>query len=136
MIIDTHYHQIPAVPDEMIEALMADITRALRIMNKKIDIDILIEKAKESWSDPDGEKLIAGMDEAGIDFTVVCAVDNFEGEVITTEMAQFQNKMVADVARNNPDRVMALAGIDPRRENAVDMLVECFDEFYYLFHCF
>jgi predicted TIM-barrel fold metal-dependent hydrolase len=129
MIIDMHYHQIPAMPDEMIGALLSDITRALKIMNKKIDIDVLIEKAKASWADPDGEKLIAGMDESGVDYTVICAIDTIEGGAITTEMAQFQNKMVADVARNNPDRVMALAGIDPRRENAVDMLCECFDDF-------
>lgn len=129
MIIDIHYHQIPAFPEELIEGTLSEPIRAEKLMGKKIDMEALIEKAKEYWSDPDGEKLIAAMDESGVDFTVICAVDNAENEIFTSEIAQMQNKTVAEVAQKYPDRVMALAGIDPRRDNAPDMLHQCFEEF-------
>ena len=37
--------------------------------------------------------------------------------------------MAADVALHNPDRVIALAGVDPRRNDAADILTECFEEY-------
>jgi predicted TIM-barrel fold metal-dependent hydrolase len=128
MIIDVHYHQIPVLPDEIIEHVLSEPMRAVKVMGLDIDKATLIERAKETFADPEGDKLMAGMDEAGVDFTVICAVDNAENEVITRDLVVMQNQMVAEVAKKNPDRVMALAGVDPRREDAVAILGECFDE--------
>lgn len=129
MIIDVHYHLIPAIPQGMVEEIAKDPMRAAMIMGKGIDPKEMIEKALESWPDPTGEKLIASMDESGIDFTVICAVDNASSENMTHEIAQMQNKIVGNVALKYPDRVMALAGVDPRRPQAPDMLKQCFSEF-------
>jgi predicted TIM-barrel fold metal-dependent hydrolase len=81
------------------------------------------------WGDPEGDKLIRSMDEGGVDFTVICAVDNADSEIFTSELVEWQNKTVADVAQKHPDRVMALAGVDPRRNNATDLLKQAFEEF-------
>lgn len=129
MIIDVHYHQILTVSDGMIKSILPHSIHFSRIVHKEVDIDTLFQKAKEIWPDPDGEKLLSGMDESGVDFTVICGVDNMEYQEVTPEMVQINNKTVAGIARNYPDRVMALAGVDPRRDNAVDMLRECFEEF-------
>lgn len=128
MIIDTHYHQIPAFPEEMLDNALHDPMRCARLIGRDIGQEDLRQAAIDTWSDPDGQKLIAGMDEAGIDFTMVCAVDPGI-DAIDDEVAQFQNKMVADVAAQHKDRVIALAGLDPRRGNAPDMLKECLEQF-------
>jgi hypothetical protein len=129
MIVDVHYHMIPMIPDEVIESLLADTIRMARIMGREIDRAALFAKAKAMWADPDGEKLLRSMDAEGVDFTVICAVDNAESPLFTTELVEWQNKAVAAVALRHPDRVLALAGVDPRRENAADLLRQSFEEF-------
>jgi predicted TIM-barrel fold metal-dependent hydrolase len=128
MIIDTHYHQILSASDEMIHSILTDPIRFSKVLHDPVDMDGLFHKAKEIWLDPDGEKLIAGMDESGIDFTLICGVDNIERE-LTPGVTRRNNKAIADIAQRHPDRVMALAGIDPRRDDARDMIRECMEEF-------
>jgi len=129
MIVDVHYHMIPMMPEEMIESLLEYPIGMTKVMGQEINRTSLFEKAKALWGDPEGEKLIRSMDEEGIDFAVVCAVDNVANEVFTPELVEWQNKTVAEVARKQPDRIMALAGVDPRRENASDLLRQAFEEF-------
>jgi len=129
MIIDIHYHLIPAYPEDRLDTGIVDPLRTARIMGLPLDADGLKHKARESWSDPGGEKLIAAMDESDIDFTLVCLVDNASREGITPEIIRHLNKTVAGVAQKHPDRIMALAGVDPRRPNAPELLRECFSEF-------
>jgi len=69
------------------------------------------------------------MEEAGIDFTCICAVDNADTELLTPDLAQMQNQVVGQIAQQNPDKAMALAGVDPRRPEAPDMMKQCFEEF-------
>jgi predicted TIM-barrel fold metal-dependent hydrolase len=129
MIIDSHHHQILSVSDEMIRSILADSIRFSKIVHKHIDYNALYNNAKEIWPDPDGEKLIRGMDEAGIDFTIICGVDNYGSPEVTSEVVQKQNKTIADIAKKYPDRIAALAGVDPRRKNAVDIVRECVENF-------
>ncbi|MCP4682800.1 MAG: amidohydrolase family protein [Desulfobacterales bacterium] len=129
MIVDMHYHQIIEIPDNISEDFLTDTIRTAKIMNQEIDIKALIQKAKDTWADPDGENLLKGMDEAGIDFTVICSVDNVENDLHTPEIARMKNKKVGDIAQKYPERIMAFAGVDPRRDTASDMLRECFEDF-------
>lgn len=129
MIIDTHYHQILSASDEKIQSILSDSIRFSKVVHKHVDVDDLFQKAKEIWPDPDGEKLMAWMDETGVDFTVICGVDNVEEKELTPDVVRVQNKTIADITKRHPDRVAALAGVDPRRDNAVDMVRECMEEF-------
>ena len=129
MIIDTHYHLIPEASDVKIRSILYDSIRFSQTVYGHADVDALFQKAKDTWIDPDGEKLLAGMDESGISFRVICGVDNMGDKGLTPEMVRSNNRTVANIARNHPDRVMALAGVDPRRKEAVDMLRECLEEF-------
>lgn len=129
MIIDVHYHQIPVLPDGIIKGTVSDLIQYYRSPVQDQDMEELCQKAKNIWPDPDGSKLIAGMDEAGVDFTLICALDNAESPLITAELASLQNKIVAGIAQKHPDRVMALAGVDPRRPAATDLLKQCLEEF-------
>jgi len=129
MIIDTHYHLMPVVTERMAEDMAGYTLGAARVMGKDLTRERIIKEAVETWADPTGERLIALMDEAGIDLTVICMVDNAGIPQLTPERIQKANRIVGDVARRYPKRVMALAGIDPRRPEAPDMLRRCFDEF-------
>jgi len=129
MIIDVHYHLMAVVPKGVAARFAEHAARAAKVMGKNITCEAILQKALETWADPTGERLIALMDEAGIDVTVICMVDNAGVPHLTQERIQKANGIVADVARRYPDRVMALAGVDPRRPEAPDMLRRCFEEF-------
>jgi predicted TIM-barrel fold metal-dependent hydrolase len=129
MIIDVHYHLMPKLSEKMVRNLAHTAIGAAKIMKKKIDPEAIITKASETYADPTGERLIADMDSAGIDLTLICMVDNVNIVQLKPENMQKGNRIIGDIARKYPDRVMALAGIDPRRPKAPDMLRQCFEEF-------
>ena len=129
MIIDTHCHLIPAINEERAARMAQYAIRAADIMGKAITPEAIVQKALETWADPTGERLITLMDDAGIDLTVICMVDDAGVPQLKSEMAQKANKIVGNIAGRYPDRVMALAGVDPRRPEAPDMLRQCFEEF-------
>ena len=129
MIIDVHYHLI-TTPIKYEEKLghMGEQARLAKAAGIKIDDETLARRAAERYPDVTGEKIISWMNDANIDFTCVNTVDNVDNET-TQETAQMTNKRIADIANKYPDRLMAFAGIDPRRENALDMLKQCFEEY-------
>lgn len=130
MIVDVHYHLIPySMTVERINMLIEEPLRIAKIMGVKVKKENLINKAQQLWGDLDGTKMIKIMNESGIDFTIVCNVDNSGIETATVEKVQEINRRVGNIANNYPDRVMALAGVDPRRPEALDMLKQCFEEF-------
>jgi len=70
------------------------------------------------------ERLIEDMDEAGVDKSILIANDyglaaEFSKPKISVEE---YNKSVADAADQNPERLIAFVGVDPRRKNAVEIL--------------
>jgi len=93
------------------------------------DREELMKKALETWPDPTGEGTLALMEDAGIDFTCICFVDNVDNELLTVEITQSLNKNIGEIAQKYPDRLAAFAGIDPRRPEAPDMMKQCFEEF-------
>jgi len=130
MIIDVHYHLSPFEMEyEDLLGRMGEQSRLARAAGIKIDQETLARRAADRYPDVTGEKIIKWMNEAGIDFTCVNTVDNVGDEMRTEEIAQKVNKRIADIANKYPDRLMAFAGIDPRRENALDMLKQCFEDY-------
>jgi|TARA_B100000315_G_scaffold249234_1_gene280141 predicted TIM-barrel fold metal-dependent hydrolase len=78
--------------------------------------------------DPDGSGHIKRMNDAGIEKSIILHLDYglLFGEA---EMSiEQQNKYVSEVAGSNPDRLIWFCGIDPRRENAVELLEKCVTE--------
>ncbi|TXT61093.1 MAG: hypothetical protein BAJALOKI2v1_50061 [Promethearchaeota archaeon] len=129
LIIDVHYHLIPVLPDGMVEGIAKDPIRAAKIIGKKVDPEDIRARVQNFCVDRRGRKVLKRMDEGGVDFTIIVGVDDSRDEEITPELVQLQNKMIADAANKNSDRLMALAGIDPRRPEALDMLKECIEDF-------
>ena len=130
MIVDVHYHLIPMdLPPVFLNQMVEEPLRAARIMGFEPNKEELVQKASQLYGDKDGKNLFMIKDKAGIDFTVVCHVDNAENKLITPEFTQTFNKNISDIANKYPDQLMAFAGVDPRRPEALDMLKQCFEEY-------
>ncbi len=84
---------------------------------------------EDSICNGSAERLIAEMDEAGIDKTVILPLDFeflYEGGDFTFRR---YNDAAADYLRRYPDRLIAFAGVDPRRgPSAVAELRRCVEE--------
>jgi predicted TIM-barrel fold metal-dependent hydrolase len=85
--------------------------------------EIIIETSKNFGLDPKlmmvgtSERLVREMDEAGIDKTVIVALDYefaYKGDVSFKDY----NNYVADIVKRYPDRFIGYCGIDPRRGKA------------------
>ena len=130
MIIDVHYHPIvgPVEMSKMAFQMSARLfSRYAANMNRPMSPEAYIQKAEESLlDDPDGEKIIERMDKNGIDFRLLLMMDRVE---TPEEITQTKNRIVGKLAQKRPERFMALAGVDPRRPNASDLLKQCFEEF-------
>jgi predicted TIM-barrel fold metal-dependent hydrolase len=129
MIVDVHYHLMPSVNQPVVERLSKFVYDIAKRMGKTIRIEDIQEKAFETWADPTGERLVTDMDVAGIDVTVICMVDNVDNRAFTPERIQHANKIIGDIAKRFPQRIIGLAGVDPRRPEAPDMMKQCFEEF-------
>ena len=127
MIIDAHYHQAVVINEDAIADRAKHIFHAAKSVGRNIGWDA-IRKASETWADPTGEHLIASMDQNGIDMTVVCTVDNMDSGKSFEEVRE-RNRIVGDITRRYPRRVIALAGVDPRRPRAADLVKQCLEEF-------
>ncbi|RJP17398.1 MAG: amidohydrolase [Candidatus Abyssobacteria bacterium SURF_5] len=116
MIIDAHCHIWE-------EKLMSAEMRRI--------IDAVAERFKPQYPDQlsNGtiERLLGEMDEAGIDKTVLLALD--AGLAFPSHLTvRDYNDYVADIVKRHPDRIIGFAGIDPRRgKEALVELDRCAD---------
>ncbi len=88
-----------------------------------------VERDVDSWyDDPQADKLIAGMDRAGVDVSVVFPVDwglaLGEGKVPIEEV----NRLYGEMARRHPGRLIPFVAVDPRRPTAVEILEKGVEE--------
>ncbi|MBN2284735.1 MAG: amidohydrolase [Deltaproteobacteria bacterium] len=72
--------------------------------------------------DPDGSKLFASMDAAGVDISVILVTDWGYGIGEPEDTIDDINKVYGSIGKNYPDRIIPFAGVDPRRPGAVDIL--------------
>lgn len=114
MIIDVHCHmwEEKILSDEMKEGFK-------NLANQfKYDASLI--------TNINPEKLIQQMDEAGIDKTVLLALDY--GLNIKAKLYKFYNNYIAGIIKKHPDRLIGFAGIDPRRgKEAITEIERCVD---------
>jgi predicted TIM-barrel fold metal-dependent hydrolase len=126
MIVDTHCHPFfgnMIENEDAFRLMIPMLTNCAAKMGETVDADTLVKRAKEITCDRTGESMIESMNEAGIDVAVLLMV---EGPVPTDDD---ENKIAGQIARNHPDRILALAGMDPRNQEAPDQLRRCFEEY-------
>ena len=118
MIIDMHAHFWER------DSIQKDMARLLDSVAEETGV-----QDKEAFFDGSLERLIREMDEAGIDKTVLLPLDyeflyaggNFSFKDYNNQAGKYMKAC--------PDRIIAFAGIDPRREKAgVEELRRCVEE--------
>ncbi|MBN2397925.1 MAG: amidohydrolase [Deltaproteobacteria bacterium] len=127
MIIDTHYHMMPRLGRGTARVVAQWTFETANKLGIDLDFETLAEQVREDFADPDGEKLLGKMDADGIDITVFCAVDNAAVKGSTLEVADAVNEQTGAIAGRHPDRFIGLAGVDPRRPEAPELMRRCLD---------
>ncbi|MCL4535017.1 MAG: amidohydrolase family protein [Bacteroidetes bacterium] len=133
MIIDFHYH-FPHKP--MTEGDLAERARTMASnygAGGRNGLPLTAQEIMErlrvlNAPDPDGSRLLSRMDEANIDITVVVAMDRW-AEFPDEAAVLAANKTCADWVGQHPDRLIAFAGVDPRRKDAPGLLRRCIEEY-------
>src|SRR5215216_4817994 len=112
MIIDCHAHVAAegVLPTTFFKVWAENISRNLP-SNFVDDLRQVIQ----GNDDPDCTKLLAEMDAAGIDKTVLLIIDfglGFAEEIIPLEALYLRHR---ELLQAHPERLLVFAGIDPRR---------------------
>jgi len=133
MIIDVHHHTIKLTLDE--KAIEIEAERRWAVFsggNRAHAIDVTIDEIKRRLSatapDPHGEKLLERMAKVGIDVTVMVVTDNItHGQ--SDEECLATNHTYAEIGNASHGKILTLAGVDPRRKNAPELLRRCMEEY-------
>ena len=133
MIVDSHVHLFFEGSDP--EAFLLGCARSgLAFFNKKsreIDLDpaSLLEAQMEAIGDPTGDKLVAKMDEAGIDRAVLLPLDFWLGCPPCAGMSIGEkNRAYAEAVNRHKGRLLTHVGVDPRRDDSLRIMQEGVEE--------
>ncbi len=129
MIIDTHYHMMYRLGKGAARVVAQWAFETAKKLAIDLDLETLAALAHDDFADPDGEKLLRKMDADGVDVTVFCAVDNAAVKGSTLQVADTVNERTGAIARRHPDRFVGLAGVDPRRPVATDLMHRCLEDY-------
>lgn len=119
MIVDCHTHVLDAGhwPEEWFDHVAGSWAarqdgRRPAMVRHKVEPGLL---------DPDGDRMVAAMDLAGVDAAVVLPWDWGPG-FTTRATVEEMNRHAVTIAERHPGRLIPFAGIDPRRPGAPDIL--------------
>jgi len=130
-IYDVHVH---IFMDKMIpDAYEIGMAKTMKLVLKnKHNMDMTEEEARNNlikgMYDPGGKRLLETMDKAGIAKSAIFGAD-FGPELGDAEIHPYEvNKIYAEIAKEHPDKLIALAAIDPRRPGAMKHCEQCIEE--------
>ena len=131
MIIDVHRHLIVkgTVQGHYIRGAQKSFVMMYnKTHNTNVSPQDFTEKIVRPWIDPNADNIIEEMDAAGVDKTVIFAVDYglLFGEAPIN--AFDQNKLYADVAKRHEGRLIPFMAIDPRRPGALKHCEQAYHE--------
>lgn len=125
MIIDAHAHlwNEDWLPASFWDGMAKRVcTVRWRTRGEELSVEEVKKTMFPAYWDKEGSILIAEMDEAGIDKTVIVPLD------LGIELGEARvpvervNEIYAEVSSRYPDRIISFVGVDPRRKNAVELL--------------
>lgn len=130
-IYDSHAHIF--VEEGIPKAYKLGMAKTIKLnLKNKLNMDLGIEDIMKGilseMYDPGAKKLLDAMDRAGIEKCVLFGSD-FGVEIGDPEVHPFDaNKLFSEIAREHPDRFIALCAIDPRRPGAMKHVEQCVEE--------
>jgi len=123
VVIDVHAHisKKEHIPNEITKVIVEDAARRKEIAPERM---MRNPEKHPTIYEASPENLIKDMNEAGINKSILIAVDYGLAPGLTKPKVSIEeyNKWVADAADQYPDRLIAFVGVDPRRKNAVEIL--------------
>ncbi len=125
MIIDCHHHLNggfdwrPDIFNVNFARFMS--TNLKRLAGQDIDSNYVREHIIPSFYDPQGDKIVATMDKAGLAKTVIFDVDYDYGMGSPKVPIEERNRFCAKAVKRHPGRLYGLFAVDPRRPKAVEM---------------
>jgi predicted TIM-barrel fold metal-dependent hydrolase len=129
VIVDVHTHisKKEWFPNEITKTIVEEAAKRTGIAPEKLMRNL--EKYPTVYQ-ASPENLIRDMDEAGIDKSILIAVDYGLAPGLSKPKVSIMeyNRWVADVADQYSDRLIAFVGVDPRRKNAVEILEKAVQE--------
>lgn len=126
MIVDVHTHLYSPTlaPSLWIEAM----ARYGSTISGKSS-DFVVERIREDWFDETGDRLIEDMDAAGIDKSIVLALDYGLYAGVDDEVSLVRRyELFSSVVRRHSDRLVLFGGIDPRRPDSVRFVKRAVNE--------
>jgi len=130
MIIDIHTHLFVEgwLPREFFHGIARFITHEFAKQGIHQSNEEVGDALLEAGSDPDAAMLLAEMEEAGIDTSVIFPVD-FGLELGDPEVPIKEvNRLYAELGRRHPGKLVPFASVDPRRKGAADIFETCVSE--------
>ena len=129
MIIDVHYHFVRLPADEgMAKNMLEELLVSTERLGMKKSLDEVMPLYRDYMDDTQCDKLVKRMDASGINITVINVVDNINFG-LDNERTMRINRYCSKAAAKHPGRIIALAGIDPRRPDAPALFRQCIEEF-------
>jgi predicted TIM-barrel fold metal-dependent hydrolase len=128
LVVDVHYHFLPIVPDEFLPLLTREIEYGLAKRGETPDEQTMCRLARETLVDPDGKIVLARSKNLGVDVTCINITDLLLPGT-DAEVVLHLNRTAADLARNNPGKILAFAGVDPRRPAAAEIAQTCLEQY-------
>jgi uncharacterized protein len=133
MIIDSHHHMVPLKMNEgqiagQAEHLFNNFGGGARSSRIERSVEDIKRAILSYGPDPNGEKLLQRMDQTGIDVTVLCETDNINLGLSNEEILS-NNRICANIAAGSHGKIIALAGIDPRRKEATKLFRVCIEDY-------
>lgn len=124
-VFDVHCHLFEErgwLPEEFWEGLTDIVVRENEKRGRKVSRRTVHEEYIPTYLDPDGDKALRRMDEAGIDRQVIFGLDFgilLDGQPVPIRDVNHRLAMLQD---QHPDRFLAFATVDPRRDGAVELI--------------
>ena len=131
MIIDAHCHIVDKdwYPDKWWNDLAKIYIYPLkRLTGMDMTTHQIVEQIMPDFYDPTGEKLIAEMDKAGIDMTVICPLDVGLALGDPKVSIEEQNQIFREIQKNYPKRILSYASVDAQRPGADKLIRKAFEE--------
>lgn len=123
MVIDFHHHLFNRdwIPEKFWTDLVGRAVNVRRLNGQEADPEEIARGMFDLFTDLDGDRLAADMEDAGIAYSLIMPLDlGLElGECPVT--IEEKTRLIVEVTRRHPGKIGSFFGIDPRREGGVEL---------------
>lgn len=118
-----------AIPRAFIEEQAENVLQRMTASGYKVRRETILDRVFSLYQDPDGDRLVADMDAAGVDQAFLLAPDFTHAAACALtppELAELHDR----VGRRHPGRFKVFWGVDPRAgDEGVDLFERCVTEY-------